>query len=127
MMDPLKFWILFNRFICTTFLDKKLATKANQLNTQICSGVVRRVRARPVAEGFPPPCSVFHFASRSLPSAVALFRALVKRLLLIPVTASEVRRSLLSIQLVLESRRGGVQWIWPWSLFFVAEREDCVF
>ncbi|CAF2061741.1 unnamed protein product [Brassica oleracea] len=97
---------------------KKLATKANQPNTQICSGVVRRVRARPVAGGFPPPCSVFHFASRSLPSAVALFRALVKRLLLIPVTASEVRRSLLSIQLLLESRRGGVQWIWPWSLFF---------
>ncbi|KAL0785655.1 hypothetical protein Bca101_001901 [Brassica carinata] len=92
----------------------------------ICSGVVRRVRARPVAGGFTrpvaggftPPCSVFHFASRSLLSAVALFRALVKRLLLIPVTASEVRRSLLSIQLVLESRRGGVQWIWPWSLFF---------
>ncbi|CAN6807680.1 unnamed protein product, partial [Brassica oleracea] len=94
------------------------STKANQPNTQICSGVVRRVRARPVAGGFPPPCSVFHFASRSLPSAVALFRALVKRLLLIPVTASEVRRSLLSIQLLLESRRGGVQWIWPWSLFF---------
>ncbi|KAG2269290.1 hypothetical protein Bca52824_063845 [Brassica carinata] len=64
--------------------------------------------AGPVAGGFPPLCSVFHFASRSLPSAVALFRALVKRLLLITVTAREIRRSLLSIQLVLESRRGGV-------------------
>ncbi|KAF3501125.1 hypothetical protein F2Q69_00045751 [Brassica cretica] len=66
-----------------------LATKANQPNIQICSGVVRRVRARPAAGDFPPPCFVFHFASRSLPSAVALFRALVKRLLLIPVTARE--------------------------------------
>ncbi|CAN7036971.1 unnamed protein product, partial [Brassica oleracea var. botrytis] len=89
-------------------LQQKLPTKANQPNTQICSGVVRRVRARPAAGGFPPPCSVFHFASRSLLSAVALFRALVKRLLLIPVTTREIRRSLLSIQLVLESRRRGV-------------------
>ncbi|CAN6938391.1 unnamed protein product, partial [Brassica oleracea var. botrytis] len=112
----------FSVSLISNYLDffhtKKLATKANQPNTQICSGVVRRVRARPVAGGFLPPCSVFHFAFRSLPSAVALFRALVKRLLLIPVTASEVRRNLLSIQLLLESRRGGVQWIWPWSLFF---------
>ncbi|CAG7867906.1 unnamed protein product, partial [Brassica rapa] len=109
------FW---NIYFSLSSLPYPLATKTNQPSFQICSGVVRRVRARPAAGGFPPSFSVFLFASRSLPSAVALFRALVKRLLLIPVTAREVRRSLLSIQLVLESRRGGVQWIWLWSRIF---------
>ncbi|KAF3512122.1 hypothetical protein F2Q69_00001651 [Brassica cretica] len=93
----------------------------------ICSGVVRRVRARPVAGGFPPPCSVFHFASRSLPSAVALFRALVKRLLLIPVTASEVRRVCYRFSLCWSQDAVVCSGFGRGVCFFVAEREDCVF
>ncbi|CAH8346994.1 unnamed protein product [Eruca vesicaria subsp. sativa] len=99
-----------------SFIALSSATKNNQpffRSAPALSTAYARVRP-------PEACLLLALFSSLLPShfpsTIALFWALVKRLLLILVTAREVRRNCYRFGFVLESGRGGVQWSWPVGL-----------